>query len=134
MLPVEFSFVLAKGRSNYISLRRLAAAVDRAQSTFFQEKEFEQLPLDPRLVAKRQTTAAAAISTSGRCRNVWDEVASDRGNCLGKKCPTYNECFYYQARRRAWNADVVDRQSRPVLFGSRPCAARERACCPITTS
>ncbi|HUE17948.1 MAG TPA: DEAD/DEAH box helicase, partial [Planctomycetaceae bacterium] len=43
VLPVEFSFVLAKGRSNYISLRRLGAAVDRAQSTFFQEKEFEQL-------------------------------------------------------------------------------------------
>ncbi|HUE17591.1 MAG TPA: helicase C-terminal domain-containing protein, partial [Planctomycetaceae bacterium] len=39
--------------------------------------------------------------------NVWDEVASDRGNCLGKKCPTYKECFYYQARRRAWNADVL---------------------------
>jgi ATP-dependent DNA helicase DinG len=38
---------------------------------------------------------------------VWDEVQSDHGNCLGKKCPTYAECFYYKARRRVWNADVL---------------------------
>src|SRR5260370_35992483 len=38
---------------------------------------------------------------------VWYEVQSDHGNCLGKKSPTYAECFYYKARRRAWNADVL---------------------------
>jgi ATP-dependent DNA helicase DinG len=106
VLPVEFSFVLAKGRSNYISLRRLNAAVDRAQSTFFQENEFEQLRSV--LDWSRQTTDGSRSDLSFRpLANVWDEVASDRGNCLGKKCPTYKDCFYYQARRRAWNADVL---------------------------
>jgi ATP-dependent DNA helicase DinG len=106
VLPVEFSFVLAKGRSNYISLRRLSAAVDRAQSTFFQEKEFEQLRsiLD---WSKETNDGSRSDLDFKPLPNVWDEVASDRGNCLGKKCPTYNKCFYYQARRRAWNADVV---------------------------
>ncbi len=98
VLPVEFSFVLAKGRSNYISLRRLAAAVDRAQSTFFQEKEFEQLRsiLD---WSKETNDGSRSDLDFKPLPNVWDEVASDRGNCLGKKCPTYNKCFYYQARR-----------------------------------
>jgi ATP-dependent DNA helicase DinG len=106
VLPVEFSFVLAKGRSNYISLRRLGAAVDRAQSTFFQEKEFEQLRSI--LEWSRQTHDGSRSDLDYRpLANVWDEVASDRGNCLGKKCPTYKDCFYYQARRRAWNADVL---------------------------
>jgi ATP-dependent DNA helicase DinG len=106
VLPVEFSFVLAKGRSNYISLRRLSAAVDRAQSTFFQEKEFEQLRsiLD---WSKETNDGSRSDLDFKPLPNVWDEVASDRSNCLGKKCPTYNKCFYYQARRRAWNADVV---------------------------
>jgi ATP-dependent DNA helicase DinG len=106
VLPVEFSFVLAKGRSNYISLRRLSAAVDRAQSTFFQEKEFEQLRsiLD---WSKGTNDGSRSDLDFRPLPNVWDEVASDRGNCLGKKCPTYKDCFYYQARRRAWNADVL---------------------------
>ena len=39
--------------------------------------------------------------------SVWDEVQSEHGNCLGRKCPTYNQCFYYQARRRVWNADII---------------------------
>ncbi len=98
VLPVEFSFVLAKGRSNYISLRRLSAAVDRAQSTFFQEKEFEQLRsiLD---WSKETNDGSRSDLDFKPLPNVWDEVASDRGNCLGKKCPTYNKCFYYQAQR-----------------------------------
>jgi ATP-dependent DNA helicase DinG len=106
VLPVEFSFVLAKGRSNYISLRRLAAAVDRAQSTFFQDKEFDQLRS---ILGWSKTTTDGSRSDLDfkPLGNVWDEVASDRGNCLGKKCGTYNDCFYYQARRRAWNADVL---------------------------
>src|SRR5690606_35226044 len=29
------------------------------------------------------------------------------GNCLGRKCPTHAQCFYYQARRRIWNADIL---------------------------
>ncbi len=38
---------------------------------------------------------------------VWDEVASDSGNCLGRRCPTYNQCFYYKDRRRAQNAQIL---------------------------
>ena len=38
---------------------------------------------------------------------MWDEVASDSGNCLGRKCPKYNECFYYHARRRVQNAQIL---------------------------
>jgi ATP-dependent DNA helicase DinG len=39
--------------------------------------------------------------------SVWDEVQSDSGNCLGNKCPTYDKCFYFQARRRLLNADII---------------------------
>jgi ATP-dependent DNA helicase DinG len=38
---------------------------------------------------------------------VWDEVASDSGNCLGRNCPTYADCFYFKARKRAQNAQVL---------------------------
>jgi ATP-dependent DNA helicase DinG len=106
VLPLEFSYVIGKGRSNYISLRRMSAAVDRAKSTFFQEKEFTQL--QSLLDWSKTTNDGSKSDLSFRpLAAVWDEVASDRGNCLGKNCPQYKNCFYYQARRRAWNADVL---------------------------
>jgi ATP-dependent DNA helicase DinG len=106
VLPVEFSCVLAKGRGNYISLRRLNASVQRAKSTFFQEQEFDHLKTI--LEWARNTDDGTRSDLPMRpLPNVWDEVASDRGNCLGKKCPTYKDCFYYQARRRMWDADVI---------------------------
>ena len=39
--------------------------------------------------------------------SVWDEVQSDSANCLGRNCPTYKDCFYYRARRRVQNAQIL---------------------------
>ena len=40
-------------------------------------------------------TAALAFSFDG----AWRRVQSDRGNCLGRRCPTFDTCFFYNARR-----------------------------------
>lgn len=106
VMPVEFSAVLAKGRSNYISLRRLTGTVSRADTTLSEPADAAQLK---QIEAwSRQTTDGSRADLSFRPNiSVWDEIASDHGNCLGRKCPTYNDCFYYKARRRVWNADLL---------------------------
>ncbi len=38
---------------------------------------------------------------------VWDEVASDSGNCMGRNCPHNKDCFYFKARRRMLNAQIL---------------------------
>jgi Rad3-related DNA helicase len=38
---------------------------------------------------------------------VWELVESDSGNCLGKKCADFADCFYYNARRHIQNAKVL---------------------------
>jgi ATP-dependent DNA helicase DinG len=38
---------------------------------------------------------------------VWEEIASDSGNCMGRKCPQHGACFYYRARRRVHNAQIL---------------------------
>ena len=38
---------------------------------------------------------------------VWDKVVSDRDNCLGRNCETYDTCFYFKARREMYNADLL---------------------------
>jgi len=106
VLPVEFSAVLVKGRSNYVSLRRLKGAVDRSQSLYAHPESLEQLQ---NLVDWSRGTPDGSLSDLSfkPDSNVWDEVRSEHGNCLGKSCLHYENCLYYRARRRIWNADLL---------------------------
>jgi ATP-dependent DNA helicase DinG len=106
VVPLEFTAVLAKGRGNYLSLRRLHNALGRAAGLFTQEQEFDDL----RAIAawSKQTGDGSLSDLDFRpVHQVWDEVASDHGNCMGRACPTYNDCFYYRARRRIANAQIL---------------------------
>jgi ATP-dependent DNA helicase DinG len=38
---------------------------------------------------------------------VWDEVSAEADLCTRMKCPHYEQCFLFKARRRAADADVV---------------------------
>ena len=38
---------------------------------------------------------------------VWDYAQSDAHNCMGRKCPTYDKCFYQAARRRMENGNLL---------------------------
>ncbi|MBI4576978.1 MAG: helicase [Planctomycetes bacterium] len=106
VLPVEFSAVLAKGRGNYVSLRRLDVARAR-QATLFDDPA-ERLELE-------RLAGWAAASEDGSladlpwqpARPVWGAVQSDRSNCLGRRCPTYEPCPYQRARRRLQRANLV---------------------------
>ena len=105
VLPVEFSAVLVKGRNNYLSLRRMNTAKERS-AVLFDSAEAD----DMRRVVNwtEDTTDGSRADLNFRPRPaVWDEVASDHGNCLGRKCPTHDACFYYRARRRVFNADIL---------------------------
>ncbi len=105
VLPLEFSAVLVKGRTNYISLRRLNGALSRAQ-TMFESEESDQLR-QIRDWAEQTADGSRSDLEFRPHPKVWDEVQSEHGNCLGRRCPTYDDCFYYRARRRVWNADIL---------------------------
>lgn len=105
VIPREFSAVLVKGRRNYLSLRRMHGALSRG-SSLFDEDARDQLK-------SIRTWSEATIDGSlsdlpyKPLPLVWDEVASDHGNCMGRRCPTYRKCFYYQDRRRVQNAQIL---------------------------
>lgn len=105
ILPVEFSAVLVKGRSNYISLRRMHGAWERAGALF----DSEPLAQLRNIRNWAQETGDGSLSDLSfrPLTEVWDEVQSEHGNCLGKRCSTYQDCLYYRARRRIWNADIL---------------------------
>ncbi len=106
VIPREFSAVLVKGRRNYLSLRRLDLALSRSQSLFNDDEQLEQLR-EVRKWAKSTADGSLGHSSFKPLSQVWDEVASDSGNCLGRRCPTYKQCFYYKDRRRAQHAQIL---------------------------
>ncbi len=105
VMPQEFTAVLAKGRGNYLSLRRMQRAQQRSMTLFSIEQQ-DQLQQIAQWT--KSTTDGSLSSLKHRPQtSVWDEVASDHSNCLGRQCPTYKKCFYYAARRRVQNADLI---------------------------
>ncbi|MGE0607388.1 MAG: ATP-dependent DNA helicase [Pirellulales bacterium] len=106
VIPLEFTVVLVKGRGNYISLRRMRTALERGGSLFNTPDEFKQLA-DIKSWADITTDGSRSDLDFRPLPQVWDEVASDHGNCLGRKCPSHNDCFYYAARRRVQGAQIL---------------------------
>ena len=106
VMPCEFSAVLVKGRGNYVSLRRLDAATARAGMTFGQPDDLDQLA-DLKLWANATDDGSRSDLDFRPNPSVWDAVASEHGNCLGKKCPRFRGCFYYAARQRMRNANLL---------------------------
>ncbi|MHB8899803.1 MAG: ATP-dependent DNA helicase [Thermoguttaceae bacterium] len=106
VIPLEFTAVLVKGRGNYLSLRRLHNALARASGLYSTGEEFEHL----RQVgdwARQTGDGSRADLPFQPLSQVWDEVASDSGNCMGRNCPHYKDCFYQKARRRIHNAQIL---------------------------
>jgi ATP-dependent DNA helicase DinG len=106
VFPDEFTAVLVKGRGNYVSLRRLMMAQERGRSLLADREELEELG---RIVAWSKQTSDGSLSdlTFRPQPAVWDEVASDHSNCLGRNCPHHKDCFYFRARRRMYHAQIL---------------------------
>lgn len=106
VIPREFSAVLVKGRGNYLSLRRLDRAIARSTSLLDSNDQLSQLK-QIQAWAKDTSDGSLATLPTKPDSAVWDEVVSDTGNCLRRACPHFNDCFYFRARRRASNAQLM---------------------------
>ena len=106
VIPLEFSAILAKGRGNYISLRRLRRALENKDSLFSSVDEHDQLQ-SLRVWAHQTRDGSKSDMDFRLLSSVWEEVQSDSSNCLGKTCPMHAECHYFKARKRLHNADIL---------------------------
>lgn len=105
VMPQEFRPVLVKGRGNYISLRRLRVAQQRAATLLDSHGAVEQLIQIGRW--SRQTADGSKSDLPMQpYESVWDLVQSDSGNCLGRKCPDHAKCFYYAARKNLFASNL----------------------------
>jgi ATP-dependent DNA helicase DinG len=104
--PDEFSAVLVKGRGNYLSRRRLKLAVERSDRLLGHDEEHHALEVIERWAGETTDGTLSTLPVLTR-PGVWDHARSDADNCMGRRCPTYDSCFYQLARRRMENADLL---------------------------
>jgi ATP-dependent DNA helicase DinG len=105
-MPRRFSAALVKGRSNYVSIRRLRGARQRMASLLSDGSAQQQL-LQIGTWARKTTDGSRSDLDLRPSAPVWDLVESDAGNCLGRECANYADCFYFQARRQMAHANIL---------------------------
>ena len=104
----EFSYVLVKGRNNYVCKRlfnELALGKSIDIETFSMEAR-EQIEYILKWGNKTKTGDKAEL-TFEVYPDVWELVQSTTELCLGKKCPYRKECFYMKTRMEKMEADIL---------------------------
>ena len=105
-LNVKIDAVVAKGRSNYLCLRRLNTIADMDQSLLPDDNITGDLG---RLVSWAENTKTGDHTDMNRpiSPQLWNAVCCERGNCLNGQCPFFASCFLMAARRRIGKARII---------------------------
>ncbi len=109
-LGIKFESALAKGRENYLCLRRWKKLYEESSSLFEEEKMALLYLLTWRY--KTRTGLLEEISPwyQGRFPQIKDiskQIYSERDACLGRYCPFRNSCFYQNVRKETKKADLI---------------------------
>jgi len=101
---LETTYAVLQGRNNYACKRRLSLADEEDH----EEPLEARTELDALLDWARSTTDGLRSDLPGAVDPaLWDRVHSDAQLTLSVRCPHYDSCFYYTARRKAAAADLI---------------------------
>jgi ATP-dependent DNA helicase DinG len=100
----EVTFALLKGWRNYVCLLRLEQAKLMSPTLFGDESNGIGMISD-----WAANTSDGSVSDLPYPPNpeVWDEVSAEPDLCTRQKCPHYENCFLFNARKEALKAQVV---------------------------
>jgi ATP-dependent DNA helicase DinG len=103
--PTTFETVQLKGRRNYLCKLRFEEM--RGQPRFRKREDARLWPDIVRWAAKTETGDRAEIPGMPDDYAAWSDLSVGSEGCLGQKCQFYDECFVFEARRRAQDADII---------------------------
>lgn len=94
---------LLKGRANYLCRYRLQRA--EAEGPLTAPEEADRI----RAAAEwaQWTDSGDLAEAPAGVEAIAERITATPERCLGQSCPAYDTCFFYEARRRAHEADVV---------------------------
>ena len=101
--PVRYA--LLKGWRNYLCLSRLDQAM-LGGAALFEAGMRSELGALAGWAARTGDGSLADLPTPPRAE-VWDEVSAEPDLCTRTRCPHFEKCFLFKARREAAQADVI---------------------------
>lgn len=104
VLDVDFKAVLVKGMGNYVCLRKLEDISE--EFWFLSKEEQEQVQIIDGWARNTRDGSKSGLPMVPSY-NVWEKVQADGDACNGSKCPHYEDCFFFRARKRAANAQLL---------------------------
>lgn len=102
-LPVDTS--LLKGRSNYLCLFRLDQHYQHVPTA--DAAVINDLSLIKKWSNETQSGDIGELTYIAEDSKALPLVTSTADNCLGKDCPSYEDCYLLRARKKAMQADLV---------------------------
>jgi ATP-dependent DNA helicase DinG len=102
----DLRVVLAKGRGNYLCLRRLTMTMQRTDGLFSTKKDVDALWA---IADWSKDTADGSLADfhGFPSMEVWWQVSSDQYHCSGSSCAFFHRCFYMKARKSLATADLI---------------------------
>jgi len=94
---------LLKGRANYLCMQRL----DTVAGTSGADSLKDDLNAVREWRHRTSSGDRAELTEVEEDSAIWALVTSTAENCLGNKCPLYQQCFVVKVRRAAQEADLV---------------------------
>lgn len=101
--PVRFA--LLKGWHNYLCLARLQQA-RAGLGTLLEPERRDELDAIHSWAGATLDGSRSDLAFTPSIE-VWDEVAAESDLCTRLRCPHFDKCFVFEARRRAADADIV---------------------------
>jgi ATP-dependent DNA helicase DinG len=103
-LGIELKAVLLKGMSNYLCLRKLSDFQE--QLRLFTEEESKELQSVENWSTKTEEGSRSEIAFP-LSQETWEKVRVEKEACNSVKCPHYKRCFFFKARRKAADAQLL---------------------------
>lgn len=95
----RFTYAIVKGRGHYICIRRLNAFESEDDKEFFEYKRLKSLVIDD--------NSGDIDDLKIHIPLIRDKICSDADACNAKKCAYYRNCFYFRARQKWENAQIL---------------------------
>lgn len=103
-LNINIKAVLVKGMGNYVCLRKVSEI--QQEIALFQDEETQELQRIEAWSANTRDGSRADLSFLPK-PTVWEKVCAESDTCNRDKCPFYQKCHFFKARKEASDAHIL---------------------------
>lgn len=103
-LNVDLSAVIVKGMGNYVCLRKLYDA--RNELCLMPPKEQQELETIEQWSRNTKEGSRSTLPIVPSMA-IWEKVGAETDTCTRSECGYFQDCFFFRARRRAANAQIL---------------------------